>query len=275
MTTMRMMIWIAAGLLIGSLSAPSAWAEEPPSTPREREIKEREARRYAEQHEGQLAEVRAQLQQAEQRYQQVAQYYEQAQAAYEQGRALYDASRERGASAAATEARAADLEVQLHELRLREVELQARMQQLEISGRPKDAEGLQRELIELHRQSQMTMLELDRQHRELERLHERRELGHMQDRLDFIGHWRDVAFDSQQAVMMATQSLVEMHVAGGDAKSAVEVLEQLLKKIDWLGARTALRFALKDLYGELERPDRVQDQMIQVILENAGGKGAE
>ena len=51
--------------------------------------------------------------------------------------------------------------------------------------------------------------------------------------------------------------------------------EHLLKKIDWLGARTALRFALKDLYGEIAAPDQAMEQMIQVILENAGGRDAE
>jgi len=270
------MVWSAAGLLIGSLSGPSAWAEEPPSTQREREIREHEAQRYAEQHAGELDKARAQLEEAEHRYQYLAQQYEQAKATYEQqGRARFDEDMAQGLSVEATEARAADLERRLHELRVREVELQATMQQLEISGRPKDAEGLQRELIEIHKESQMTMLELEQQQRELERLHERRELGHMQDRLNFIGHWRDVAFDSQQAIMMATQSLVEMHVGSGDAAAAAQTLERLLTKIDWVGARTALRFALKDLYGELEKPDQAKEQMIQVILENAGGKDDE
>jgi len=275
MTTMRTMIWIAAGLLIGSVWGPNAWAEEPPPTPREREIKELEARHAAEQYEGQLNEARAQFEKAEQRYRQMAEQYEQAQAAYEEGREAYGARRERGPSLDAAEARVVDLERQLHNLRMRQVDLEATMQQLEVSGRPNDAQKVQQELIELHRQLQMTEFELQQQQRELDRLHERRELGHMQDRLNFIGHWRDVAFDPQQAVMMATQSLVEMHMGGGDAKSAAHVLEQLLEKVNWLGARTALRFALKDLYGELERPDQAKEQMIQVILENAGGKDAE
>ena len=177
MTTIRMMIWIAAGLLIGSLFTPSAWAEGPPSTPREREIKEHEAQyakeheaQYAKEYEGQVEEARAKLEQAEQQYRQMAQHYEQAQTAYEEGRALYNAGRDRSGSLEAVEARASDLEKQLHELRLREVELEAMMQQMEISGRQKDVQGLQSELIELHRQSQMTMLELEQQHGEQGRI---------------------------------------------------------------------------------------------------------
>lgn len=275
MTAMRMMIWIGAGLLIGSMASTITSASEPPNARREHEKQAAEAKRAAEQYNAQLEEARKHLQQAEQRYIALTEHYDQAQTAYALFEKAYKLRGGQGGSVAATEARVAELEEQLHELRLREIELQAVMEQLQVSGRPKDAEKMQQEMIELHRQSQTTMLELEQQHRELDRVRERREIGHMQDRLDFIGHWRDVAFDPQQAVMMATQSIVEMHVAGGDVMSAAEVLEHLLEKIEWLGARTALRFALKDLYSELDRPDQVQDQMIQVILENAGGRISE
>jgi len=265
-----MMIGVAAALLIGSLSAPGGWAEEPPG-PRDREIREHEAQRHAEQSEARLDEARAELEKAEARYRQMAEKYEQAQATYEKGRAEYREQRGAEASIDAAEAHIADLERHLHELRMREVELEATAQQMEIAGRLDDMEGVRRELIELHRETQMATLEMEQQQRELAHLHERRELGHMQDRLAFIGHWRDVAFDPQQAAMMATQSLVEMHVAAGNPEGAVEVLEQLLEKVKSLGVRTALRFALKDLYGELDQPEHAKEHMIRVILENAGG----
>lgn len=275
MTAMRMMIWIGAGLLIGSLACPATSADEPPQSRREREIQAAEAKREAEKYRAELDEARRHYEQAEQRYSQLTDRYDEAKSAYALLETAYRLQSRHGASLKATEAQVAELENRLHGLRLREVELQATIEQLSVAGRPKEAEHLQQEMIELHRQTQMTMLELEQQHRELDRVRERREIGYMQDRLDFIGHWRDVAFDPQQAVMMATQSIVETHVATGDVISAVQVLEDLLEKIEWLGARTALRFALKDLYGEMEQPERVQDQMIHVILENAGGHESE
>ena len=67
---------------------------------------------------------------------------------------------------------------------------------------------------------------------------------------------------------MATQSIVELHLASGDPEAAAEQLEQLLDKSKNVGARTAIRFALKDIYTEMGKMRSASKHMVQVVLEN-------
>jgi hypothetical protein len=71
--------------------------------------------------------------------------------------------------------------------------------------------------------------------------------------------------------MMATQAVVESAFVGGGSERASELLEGLLGEIRDVGSRTAIRFALRDLYGESNRPDAATEHLKQIILENARG----
>ena len=74
---------------------------------------------------------------------------------------------------------------------------------------------------------------------------------------------------------MATQAVVELHLASGELPAAAEKLEGLLERIEGTGNRTAIRFALKDIYVELRQYDRAAEHMFQVIVENSPRKGGE
>jgi len=265
MYTMRMIVPIAATLLV-SLTLPRlVSAEEKPPTPREQEIQQRQAQRQAEQYQQNLDEAR-------QRYEQATQKYESMMHEYEARRAAFEDREPRGPSQQDIEKRIDKLNNHLLDLRRHEVDLRTQMEQLSVSGRPGDAAGVQLEVIEVNRQIEMTQLELEQHQRELERVQERREIGHMQERLEYVANWRDIAFDPQQAVTLATQSLVELHVAQDDAPGAAQALEALLDRVEWTGARTTLRFALKEIYHDMGQPEQAADQLVKIILENSGVK---
>jgi hypothetical protein len=261
MCAIRLILPIVTSLSAGLLFPKPVSAEQP----REREISERHAQQEAEARREEMEDARRHLEEAERRYQEMMQEHERRAAAHEE-------ERSHGERVEQLEVRIDELAERLHELRRHEVEVRTRAEELALTGHVKDNNPMQRELIEIHRQIQMTQLELERHHRELDRLRERREIGHMQERLEFISSWREVAFDGEKAVTLATQSLVELHMAREDAEGAARILQDLLERIEWLGARTAVRFALKELYTQLDRPEQAIDQMVQVILENSGEK---
>ncbi len=163
------------------------------------------------------------------------------------------------------------LEKYISELRRIQVGLNAKVENAELSADLVTARDVRRELVEIDREFQHSQIELERL--VLERRHdiERRELLHMSERFDYVANWRDVAFEPPGAVMMATQAIVELHLSRGDPESAAEGLEHLLTRVQDRGTRTALRFALKDIYVELGRPDRAIEHMTEVVLENAEG----
>jgi len=261
MNTKRTIGAITASLLAGLTATTRVTAEEPRTTARGREIEQRQAQREAERYHEDLEEAHRHFEAAAEKYRDMMREYD----ALREARGRF----ERGPSPRDVEARIDDLTERQLQLRRHEVEVRTRMEQLNVSGRPEEAERLQLEMIELHREIEMTQLELEKYHRELDRVHERREIDHMRERLEYIAHWREVAFEPQQAVILATQSLVEIRAGSQDVRGAVELLESLLERIEWLGARTALRFALKELYTELDEPDRAVEQLKRVILENS------
>ena len=108
---------------------------------------------------------------------------------------------------------------------------------------------------------------LDRERQEAQQQH----LQTMVRRLEYVSNLGEVAFDAQRAVMMATQAIVELGLAGDAPGESAGVLEELLEQVKELGSRTAIRFALKNLYMKMDRPSEAHDQMVQVILENAHG----
>jgi hypothetical protein len=161
---------------------------------------------------------------------------------------------------------------QLRTLRVRQVDLQRVLEHAAMDQDEDRAHGVRRELIEVEHELQRGQLELERLMMERERDAERRDLLRMTDRLQYVASWRDVAFDSPQAVMMATQAVVELHLASNDAAGAARKLEELLDCIGGTGNRTAVRFALKDIYVELDQLDRAVEHMLQVIRENSPRK---
>ncbi|UCE59645.1 MAG: hypothetical protein JSU63_19650, partial [Phycisphaerales bacterium] len=97
----------------------------------------------------------------------------------------------------------------------------------------------------------------------------RHELMRMTDRLEYVSNWRDVAFSTPHAVMMATQSIVELFVGRGEPQHAAQILTKLLESIEQLGSRTAIRFALKDVYMAVDDVEQAARQMTLVIQENS------
>ena len=161
------------------------------------------------------------------------------------------------------------LHAEIQELRVRELDLRTDMETMELEGHPREAHDLQRELVRVRHELERHQLELDRLLTEQHRQAERRELMRMEERLEYVSSWKDVAFDPRDAVMMATQSMVELHMMRGEPQGAAEALEQLLERVEELGSRTAIRFALKDVYAEIGDHQRAQEHMTKVILENA------
>ena len=158
---------------------------------------------------------------------------------------------------------------ELESLRAREINLIAALDTAGLGGRHEEVQQLQQELVHLRRDLQLRELEMDRFIRERDVQIERRELMRMTDRLAYVSNWRDVAFDPPQAVMMATQAIVELHLGAGESDRASDILEKLLEEVDELGSRTAIRFALKDVYREMGDHGRAAEQMALVIAENA------
>jgi hypothetical protein len=162
-----------------------------------------------------------------------------------------------------------DMMEELRQLRIMQVNLERDMQHAEVSSDHLKHRDLQREMIELQHQMQVSQLELEGVMVERERDTERRQMSAMNERFEYVAGWREVAFDPAQAVMMATQAIVELHLAMDDANGAAHNLEALLEKVDGAGSRTAIRFALRDIYTELGRLDKAAEHMSQVILENS------
>ena len=190
---------------------------------------------------------------------------------FERQRAFHDVNREAQERRVRQEMEAEldRLHAELQELHVREVDLRAVMQTRELEGQPGEVHELRRELVHVRHEIERNELEVQRLMLERDRQAERYDLMRMADRLEYVSNWREVAFDPAEAVMMATQAIVELHLTAGDPERAAEVLEQLLNRVDELGSRTAVRFALKDVYAEMDRPEQAAEHMIQVIQENA------
>lgn len=161
------------------------------------------------------------------------------------------------------------LHAEIQELRVIELDLRTKMETMELEGRPGEAHETRRELVRVRHDLERHELELDQLMTEQHRQAERRELVRMEERLEYVSNWKDVAFDPRDAVMMATQSIVELHMMIREPQGAADALERLLESVEELGSRTAIRFALKDVYAEMGHRERAQEHMINVILENA------
>ncbi|UCE62482.1 MAG: hypothetical protein JSU63_00855, partial [Phycisphaerales bacterium] len=122
------------------------------------------------------------------------------------------------------EKRMDELHAEIHDVRLREVEVGAEFQRATIDGREDIARQLQRQLIELQRRRQQLELEVVQHQRMYETGIERHELMRMTDRLEYVSNWRDVAFSTPHAVMMATQSIVELFAGREEPERAAEIL---------------------------------------------------
>ncbi len=164
-----------------------------------------------------------------------------------------------------------EFERELIEQRMREVELQAAAKKLELEGNIDEWAPIQRELVQVRTELERHELQLELRRLDVNRQAERYEMLRMRDRLEYVSDWRGVAFDPQEAVMMATQAVVESAFAGGGSERASDLLEGLLGEIRDVGSRTAIRFALRDLYDQSGRPDAATEHLKEIILENARG----
>ncbi|MCH9058704.1 MAG: hypothetical protein IIB55_08760 [Planctomycetes bacterium] len=112
----------------------------------------------------------------------------------------------------------------------------------------------EQQLREVHLELQRLEIEAERSEMGLQRLEEVRErrmersnIESMMDRIDYVANWKDIAFESDLAVSMAVQGIVEMQFTAGESGEAIEILSDLLERVEQVGARTALRFAIKDV----------------------------
>lgn len=258
MFTTRNRIEITAALFLGSvlvMASPSSAYAQPDR--RQRELQEQRELRELEMQQARLEAELAEIDAARRR---LHERYEHAPGEPEHRPHLdeFEATRSR-------------LEDELHGLRIRESELRAVVEKMELTGRHDEARAAQQELVGVRHEIERRELAIDRFLEPQRREAERRELAMMTDRLGYVDNWHRIAFDPQRAVMMATQAIVEIHMASGQSDRAVEMLERLLERVEEQGSRTAIRFALRDVFMERGEPERAAQHMVQIILENSGG----
>lgn len=140
-------------------------------------------------------------------------------------------------------------QIREHEQRLRDVQLE--LQRLEI-------------------EAERTEIGLQRLEEVRERRMERSNIESMMDRIDYVANWKDIAFESDLAVSMAVQGIVEMQFGAGESSKAIEILSDLLEQVEEVGARTALRFAIKDVASSKGEVHQATEQLRMIVLENAG-----
>lgn len=131
---------------------------------------------------------------------------------------------------------------------------------------------VQLEMSRLEIESERAEMQLHRLEEELQRTEERSNIESMMHRIDYVANWKDIAFESDLAVAMAVQGIVEMNMGTGDSGRAIEILSDLLNQVDDIGARTALRFAIKDVATSRGEPTRASEELRMIILENAGSR---
>ena len=156
----------------------------------------------------------------------------------------------------------------IRELRLQEIDLRTAVETIEITG-SKSTVGPRVALLNVQHELEATVVQLDSLLMERQDRVERLELARMSERLRYVANWRDVAFDPGDAVMLATQAIVELLAGSGEPDTAAKMLEEVLTQVDHLGSRTAVRFALKDVYVETGQHQEAAKQMAQIIIENA------
>ncbi|UCC29975.1 MAG: hypothetical protein JSU86_17465 [Phycisphaerales bacterium] len=160
---------------------------------------------------------------------------------------------------------------ELDALRLREIDIRAALEKSKLGLPERDLEALSKMALELMRiqsdleRRELQIARLQRQRGQLER---RGRLQWMEQRQHTPDRHR-AAFDAVDAVIMATQSVVDIHRDADGLEQAAEVLEELLQRVDEPSARTFIRFTLRDIYMELEQPARAADHLVEIIIENA------
>ena len=136
--------------------------------------------------------------------------------------------------------------------------------------REQQLRDVQLELRRLEIEAERSELGLQRLEEVRERRRERSNIESMMDRIDYVANWKDIAFESDLAVSMAVQGIVEMQIAAGESGEAIEILSDLLERVEQVGARTALRFAIKDVAASKGEVHRATEQLRMIVLENAG-----
>jgi len=167
------------------------------------------------------------------------------------------------------EARMHRLQEEIHDLRVEEAEFVAQFERAHLEQREEEAHDLRLRLLDVEHEIRRRELDLARIERMHDNLEERHELMRMTDRLEYVSNWGDVAFNAPRAVMMATQAIVETALVQGEPEHGVSALSSILENVTHLGSRTAVRFALKDIYTAMGKPDEAVQQMALVIQENA------
>ncbi len=153
-------------------------------------------------------------------------------------------------------------------------ELRRQIEDIEKRAQGGDAPPDMPTLLERFRQN-LSMRESDmkRMMEERRRMLEQRELDMQNSRLSYVSNWHEVAFDPRRALVMSIQSIVELATRQGHPEHAERILNELLEKMHDVGGRTAIHFALKDLYTTMKQPERAAEQMVQAAMENAEALG--
>ncbi|MCC7293705.1 MAG: hypothetical protein IT449_16730 [Phycisphaerales bacterium] len=149
-------------------------------------------------------------------------------------------------------------------------DLRRQIEEIEKRAQGGDAPPDAPTLLERFRQN-LTMRESDmkRMMDERRRMLEQRELDMQNSRLSYVSNWHEVAFDPRRALVMSIQSIVELATRQGHPEHAERILSDLLGKVHDVGGRTAIHFALKDLYITMKQPERAAEHMLQAAMENA------
>jgi len=82
-----------------------------------------------------------------------------------------------------------------------------------------------------------------------------------------VEHWQRSVGDPLRSIIVAAQQIVEL--SGDKPEVAVDVLRDLLERVDALPARTVLRFALKEALMRVDDRRGAIEQLHEVIMENS------
>ena len=86
--------------------------------------------------------------------------------------------------------------------------------------------------------------------------------------LSMVEQMRKIMDDPVATIIVAHHDLREMYTKKGDKGAAIEQFQKTLKTLKDPTARTAVRFALADMYRETGHPDKAVVQLRTIIDEN-------
>jgi predicted negative regulator of RcsB-dependent stress response len=93
-------------------------------------------------------------------------------------------------------------------------------------------------------------------------------LNTVQAYLSMLDRMEKIASDPRSALMLAQNSIKEVYERKGQKAEAVGELRKLLDGLEDVGVRTAIRFAIADIYKETGQNDRALEELRMIVSEN-------